>query len=68
MIFLWNNSNSILDEWMSKLQDSTIRTKDRRTESSTKLRKSSTLLPNMLHITTNNNNGNKFKKTELIQR
>ncbi|KAH9417305.1 hypothetical protein DERP_007302 [Dermatophagoides pteronyssinus] len=47
MIFLWNNSDSILDEWMSKLQDSTIRTKDRRTESSTKLRKSSTLLPNI---------------------
>ena len=67
MIFLWNNVDTVLDEWMSVLQDSTIRTKDRRSEAS--IRKSSTLLPNMLHSSNvNGSNDDKFTKTEIIQR
>ncbi|KAH7645792.1 hypothetical protein HUG17_1330 [Dermatophagoides farinae] len=67
MIFLWNNVDTVLDEWMSVLQDSTIRTKDRRSEAS--IRKSSTLLPNMLHSSNvNGSNDDKFTKTEMIQR
>lgn len=46
-IFLWNNMEFLLDEWMLALQESTHRTKNRRET----LRKSATLMPNMIQLT-----------------